>query len=155
MVIDPASDPEKTNETTMKSSTQYDCRYAFVTCAECGRKWQRLDWGSAHHNITCDTRTARQVEPHPDRALTPDEWEAFDDANGVENMIAKVTPPLRYATISDRIPNTEFPFRVFYYAPGMGFETGQAVFVGRHDCRTLTQAKDAARRYNAQNHVTL
>lgn len=55
------------------------------------------------------------------------------------------------ATISDHIPNTQFPFRVFYYAPGMGFETGQSVYYGWNEWRTKEQAQQAAKEWEARN----
>lgn len=72
-----------------KQKPTYDPRYAFVTCSGCGRKWQRIDYRSASHALTCGRQLPAQVEPIPNRALTPEQWEAFDDANGVENSIAK------------------------------------------------------------------
>jgi len=45
------------------------------------------------------------------------------------------------ATVSDRIPNTQFPFRVFYYAPGMGFDCGRSVAVGFNEYRTRLEAQ--------------
>jgi hypothetical protein len=48
------------------------------------------------------------------------------------------------ATVSDRIPDTEFPYRVFCYSPGMGFNTVQLVYVGRNEYRTLAEATEAA-----------
>lgn len=73
----------------MKATHSYDPRYAFVTCAQCGHKIQRIDWGSASHNILCNSAKAKTIEPQPTQSLTPDQWEAWDDAHGIDNAIAK------------------------------------------------------------------
>ena len=74
----------------MKSTNSYDPRYAFVTCSKCLRKWQRIDYRSAHHTLTCGRELPKPVEPGPTRPLTSAEWEAFDDASGIDNSIAKM-----------------------------------------------------------------
>ena len=51
------------------------------------------------------------------------------------------------ATISDRIPDTAFPYRVFHYALGMGFDTGSLVYVGRNEFRTLKEAQEHAEKW--------
>jgi hypothetical protein len=46
--------------------SNYDPRYAFVTCSKCGQKWQRIDYGCARHALTCSKNYApfpSQVEP--------------------------------------------------------------------------------------------
>ncbi len=53
-------------------------------------------------------------------------------------------PALYAANVSGPIPGQEFPFRVFYYAPGMGFETNRSVYVGRNECRTKEEAQALA-----------
>lgn len=55
--------------------------------------------------------------------------------------------PAHEARISDRIPDTAFPFRVFYYSPGMGFDTGNLVYVGRNEYRTRSEAETAAAKW--------
>lgn len=61
----------------------YSPNYSFVTCSKCGHEWQRLDYGSAHHVLTCGYPLPPQVQPQPARGLTAEEWEQFDRANGV------------------------------------------------------------------------
>lgn len=40
----------------MRARFGYDPRYdEHVTCAQCGRRWQLLDWGCALHHLTCGT----------------------------------------------------------------------------------------------------
>ena len=51
------------------------------------------------------------------------------------------------ATVSHRIPDTAFPYRVFYYSPGMGFDAGTLVFVGRSEWRTLEEAQAEAEKW--------
>ena len=51
------------------------------------------------------------------------------------------------ATVSHRIPNTDFPYRVFYYSPGMGFDAGDLVYVGRSQWRTLEEAQAEAEKW--------
>ena len=48
------------------------------------------------------------------------------------------------AKVSHRIPDTAFPYRVFYYSPGMGFDAGTLVSVGRSEWRTLEEAQAEA-----------
>jgi hypothetical protein len=56
----------------------YDHRYTYVTCSKCLNKWQRIDYGCAHHQLTCGYPLPAQLEPNPTRALTTEEWEQFD-----------------------------------------------------------------------------
>lgn len=58
--------------------------------------------------------------------------------------------PKQKAVISDEIKGAVFPWRVFYYAPGMGFDTGRLVFVGRSEFRTKAKAEEAKKRYDRQ-----
>ena len=51
------------------------------------------------------------------------------------------------ATVSHRIPDTAFPYRVFYYSPGMGFDAGNLVYVGRSQWRTLEEAQAEAEKW--------
>lgn len=104
----------------MKSRTEYDPRYAYVTCSKCGQKWQRLDYGCARHALTCADKgygpLPPQVEPMPTTALTTEQWEQFDDANGIDNRIAKScvtysddSPSPALQTIRKMNPNTYLP----------------------------------------------
>ena len=43
----------------------------------------------------------------------------------------------------------EARWRTFYYAPGMGFETGNKVYVGRNDWNTEASAVEAQQRHEA------
>lgn len=62
--------------------------------------------------------------------------------------------PLAYkATVSDRIPDTAFPYRTFYYAPGMGFDTGNLVSVGFNEWRTREEAQEAADKWMSAYNV--
>lgn len=54
------------------------------------------------------------------------------------------TPVAYKATVSDRVPNSAFPYRVFCYSPGMGFDTGSLVYVGRSEFRTEQEAREWA-----------
>lgn len=51
----------------------------------------------------------------------------------------------RKATVSNRLPYPNFPYRVFYYAPGTGFDAGSLVYVGNHEFATLEEAQAAAK----------
>ena len=51
------------------------------------------------------------------------------------------------AKVSHRIPDVAFPYRVFYYSPGMGFDAGTLVFVGRSEWRTLEEAQAEAKKW--------
>ena len=51
------------------------------------------------------------------------------------------------AKVSHRIPETDFPYRVFYYSPGMGFDAGTLVSVGRSEWRTLEEAQAEAEKW--------
>ena len=55
------------------------------------------------------------------------------------------------ANVSDRIPNEEFPFRTFYYCPGVGFDTGREVYYGRNEWRTKKEAEQAAKKWEDRN----
>jgi len=57
--------------------------------------------------------------------------------------------PKHEARVSDKIPGKAFPFRVFYYAPGMGFDRGNLVYVGRSDFRFKDEADAAAVKWEA------
>lgn len=59
----------------------YDSRYAYVHCSNCGQLYQRINYGCARHVLTCGYPLPQQVEPQPAKALTCEEWEAFDAAN--------------------------------------------------------------------------
>jgi len=65
----------------MKSRTEYDHRYAFVTCSQCGYQWQRIYYGCAAHQITCGYPLPPQVEPQPTTGLTSEQWREFDKAH--------------------------------------------------------------------------
>lgn len=64
--------------------------------------------------------------------------------------MTKQASPLYKATISEKPDEAGF-WRVFYYAPGMGFETGESVYIGRAQFRELAQAKEAQRRHESRN----
>ena len=34
-----------------------DFRYVFINCAECGRRYQMIDFGCAHHTFVCAAPT--------------------------------------------------------------------------------------------------
>lgn len=53
----------------------------------------------------------------------------------------------REAKVSHRIPDTDFHYRVFYYSPGMGFDAGNLVYVGRSEWRTLEEAQAEAEKW--------
>jgi hypothetical protein len=55
---------------------------------------------------------------------------------------------LYFATISQGRDDAGF-WRVFYYAPGCGFETAQAVYTGRAQFSEREQAEDSKHRYEA------
>jgi len=63
----------------------YDRRYAFVTCSKCHQKYQRIDYGCARHQVTCGYPLPAQIEPRPETALTSEEWQEFDLANGISS----------------------------------------------------------------------
>ena len=62
----------------------YDPPYANVTCSKCGRKYQRLDYGNAAHQLTCGCPLPPQVEPQPGKSLSLGEWRQFDADNGIK-----------------------------------------------------------------------
>jgi hypothetical protein len=67
----------------------YDSRYAFVTCKHCGKVWQRLDFGCALHNLSCDkAQRFETIEPTAPSGLTADQRRAFDLAGGAASVLA-------------------------------------------------------------------
>jgi hypothetical protein len=60
-----------------------------------------------------------------------------------------MTTPRSECRISDRIPDTNFPYRTFYYSPGSGFETGRLVYVGFNEWRTHGEAVTASNKWEA------
>ncbi len=65
---------------------EYSPNYSFVTCSKCKQDWQRLDYGSAHHILTCGYPLPQQVQPMPTKALTAAEWQEFDRNNGIRAL---------------------------------------------------------------------
>ncbi len=53
---------------TATNRAKPDPRYDYHRCPGCGRAWQQIDWNSAPHQLTCDTRATRALATPEARA---------------------------------------------------------------------------------------
>ncbi len=61
-------------------------------------------------------------------------------------MRCEVIPDFKWSNRN----KVESRWRTFFYAPGMGFETGNKVYVGRNDWNTEASAIDAQKKHEAR-----